>query len=123
LGQRVRLHKLAEDGRPTLISVYPEGYDVLTPGLFGGRPGGQARGGVYDPDGTLVRDCGPGELVKVTRPTEIVEIVLAGGAGYGDPRERDRALVERDVTLGLVTPEAAAAEYGWDKREAATKVA
>jgi len=34
-----------------------------------------------------------------------------GGAGYGDPRDRDPALVERDVREGRVTPEAAARFY------------
>ncbi|MBJ6127177.1 hydantoinase B/oxoprolinase family protein [Microvirga splendida] len=126
LGQRVRLRKLSADERPTLISVYPEGFDVLNPGLFGGKPGGAARGGLRDPSGNLVRDCGAGELVKVTHPDEIVEVVLAGGAGYGDPHERDRALVEQDVAFGFVTPAAAASEYGRTGRlaaDAASKVA
>jgi N-methylhydantoinase B len=32
---------------------------------------------------------------------------LPGGGGMGDPRERDPALVERDVADGLVGEEAA----------------
>jgi 5-oxoprolinase (ATP-hydrolysing)/N-methylhydantoinase A len=50
----------------------------------------------------------------VTRTDEIVEIVLAGGAGFGAPRERPREAVERDLRLGLVTPEGAARDYGYD---------
>ncbi|MCP8941016.1 hydantoinase B/oxoprolinase family protein [Alsobacter sp. SYSU M60028] len=113
LGQRVRLRKLSDDGQTTLVSVYPEGVNNPTPGLFGGLPGGSARGAVRDADGALLRDCGTGDLVSVTRPAEIVEVVLAGGAGYGDPAERDRAAVERDVAEGRVTPEAAARDYGY----------
>ena len=36
----------------------------------------------------------------------------AGGGGFGHPRERDRALVARDVAEGYVSPEVAASEYG-----------
>lgn len=37
---------------------------------------------------------------------------IAGGAGYGDPLERDPAAVLADVLDGKITPAAAAAEYG-----------
>jgi N-methylhydantoinase B len=37
---------------------------------------------------------------------------LPGGGGYGDPRERDAALVERDVADGLVSEAAARRLYG-----------
>jgi N-methylhydantoinase B/oxoprolinase/acetone carboxylase alpha subunit len=50
--------------------------------------------------------------VQIRGTEEIVEIVLAGGAGYGEPRERDRALVAQDVQRGLVTAEGAARDYG-----------
>ena len=36
---------------------------------------------------------------------QVVELVLAGGAGFGDPAERDQAAVARDLALGFVTPE------------------
>ncbi len=36
-----------------------------------------------------------------------------GGGGFGDPLQRDRALVERDVMDGVVSPEAASELYGW----------
>ena len=37
---------------------------------------------------------------------------IAGGGGYGDPLERDPALVAHDVANGKVSSEAAAAQYG-----------
>jgi N-methylhydantoinase B/oxoprolinase/acetone carboxylase alpha subunit len=42
------------------------------------------------------------------------EVLLesAGGGGYGDPRERDPALVARDVEQGLVSAAAAERAYG-----------
>lgn len=41
-----------------------------------------------------------------------------GGGGFGDPCERDRAAVARDVRDGVVSPEAAAEQYGWDESQA-----
>ena len=35
-----------------------------------------------------------------------------GGTGYGDPLDRDPALVERDVTKNLVSAEVARRVYG-----------
>lgn len=40
-----------------------------------------------------------------------VRVGTPGGGGYGDPRQRDPALVERDVALGYYTPEQAAALF------------
>lgn len=37
---------------------------------------------------------------------------IAGGGGFGDPRQRPRDRVQQDVRNGLVSPERAASEYG-----------
>jgi N-methylhydantoinase B len=50
----------------------------------------------------LVR-CGPGDVIHVVGP---------GAGGWGDPFERDPALVERDVRQGYVSKESAARDYG-----------
>ncbi len=121
LGVRTRLRKLYDDGLPMLVSVYPEGVGVASPGLFGGRPGGGVRGVVLDPQGAVVHDCGTGELVTLTATDRIVEVQLAGGSGYGDPMARERALVEQDVADDMVSPDAARREYGLDA--GATKAA
>ncbi|HSU04415.1 MAG TPA: hypothetical protein VLI93_02475, partial [Acetobacteraceae bacterium] len=73
--------------------------------------GGDVRGVVLDPAGNVVHDCGTGELVTLTRTDQIVEIQLAGGAGFGDPRQRAVELVERDVAEGYVSAEVANREY------------
>jgi 5-oxoprolinase (ATP-hydrolysing)/N-methylhydantoinase A len=120
LGQRVRVRKLHDDGLPTLAPLYPEGVHVATPGLFDGQPGAKAWGGVRNKAGTVLHDSGTGELVTLTRPDEIAEIVLCGGAGFGDPMERSLAAVARDLADGCISPEAAARDYGAVLREDGT---
>nr|WP_295463907.1 hydantoinase B/oxoprolinase family protein [Mesorhizobium sp.] len=41
-----------------------------------------------------------------------VQVKTPGGGGYGDPRERDRALVARDVAMGYYTPQEAETRFG-----------
>jgi 5-oxoprolinase (ATP-hydrolysing) len=113
LGVRTRLRKLYDDGLPTLASVYPEGVGVTVEGLHGGLPGGGVRGVVLDPAGNVTRDCGTGELVTLTRTDQIVEVQLAGGAGFGNPHDRSRELVEQDIAEGFVSPRAAERAYGY----------
>jgi N-methylhydantoinase B/oxoprolinase/acetone carboxylase alpha subunit len=38
-----------------------------------------------------------------------------GGGGFGDPLDRARETVRRDVEEGLISPEAARSLYGWDE--------
>jgi 5-oxoprolinase (ATP-hydrolysing) len=118
LGQRVRLRKLEDDGVATLMSLYPEGVNNPIPGLFGGKAGGGASGRVLDDKGAVIRDVGAGDLVEVRSVGEIVEVVLAGGAGYGDPSKRAGDAIARDVALDLVSREAAKWDYGLGMREA-----
>lgn len=44
---------------------------------------------------------------------DVVRLMTGGGGGYGDPAGRDPAEVAEDVVEGFVTPEHAAAAYGW----------
>ena len=112
LGQRIRFRKLDADGQTTLVSVYPEGVGNPTEGLFGGHAGGEARGIVTDPQGQVLHDCGTGDLVSLNNPEEIVEIVIAGGAGFGDPRQRKTDLVISDLANGLISKDTALRDYG-----------
>jgi 5-oxoprolinase (ATP-hydrolysing)/N-methylhydantoinase A len=116
LGQRVRFRKLFSDGLDTLLSIFP---DVLEhPGLFGGRAGSSGGARILDPSGATLQECGNGNLLTINRPDQIVEVVTAGGSGYGDPRQRDPAMVEKDVELGLITQEAVQRDYGQVVRNA-----
>jgi 5-oxoprolinase (ATP-hydrolysing) len=112
LGQRVRFRKLEDDGQTTLASIYPEGVKVDLPGLFQGQSGGGAFGGVRTLDGKRLKDCGTGDLVSLTSTEEVAEVILAGGAGFGDPLERSIDEIADDIANGYVTARAAAHDYG-----------
>jgi 5-oxoprolinase (ATP-hydrolysing) len=63
-------------------------------------------------DGKLVKDCGTGDLVSLTSTEEVAEIVLAGGAGFGDPLERPLDKVVDDLGNGYVTARVTSRDYG-----------
>ena len=89
-------------------------------GLFGGATGGLS--------GVWVRRAGERTLLTfpeafgVVSPSKFADVVVregdrvridsAGGAGYGEPAERDVELVLADVREGFVSAEAAMREYG-----------
>ena len=45
---------------------------------------------------------------------DIIRIVTGNGGGYGDPHERDREAVLKDVGSGYLTASRAAQAYGFD---------
>lgn len=77
-------------------------------GLFGGEEGGKGSVVIHrkatDGKRRGPKDLGPGDVLSILTP---------GAGGYGDPRERDRALVARDLREDRISPERAAAEYGF----------
>lgn len=75
-------------------------------GLFGGKEAETSR---YHVNGV------PLESSKITRRIEtndVVGIQTPGGGGYGDPLERDPAMVLADVVQEKITVESARDEYG-----------
>lgn len=111
LGQRLRIRKLYDDGSPTLVAVQPEGRFQAPPGVFGGMPGGRCRAVHVQGDGTSV-DVPMSGATTLRHPGEEVLMELTGGAGYGDPLDRDPESVLRDVAGGYVSINQAAVAYG-----------
>jgi N-methylhydantoinase B len=80
-------------------------------GLFGGQPG---RSALY------VLDPGTPEERRLSSKTPylplaegtLVWLQSAGGGGYGDPAEREHALIERDLRDGYITEDCAVSVYG-----------
>src|SRR5262245_11583029 len=112
LGQVVRVRKLADDGRPAYAGLFPDGVLTRTAGLFGGQPGGAVRGVLLDAADRVVTDYGVGSLVTLERPDQVLELRLAGGAGFGDPRERPLEMVQHDLDHGYVTGRGVTEDYG-----------
>jgi N-methylhydantoinase B len=54
----------------------------------------------------------PSKLTMTIRQGEVFRHEVAGAGGFGDPLERDPAAVARDVLNEVVSPAAAAADYG-----------
>jgi N-methylhydantoinase B len=80
-------------------------------GVFGGAGGANTRYSIVRTDGSVDVVGGrrpDGTHVSAKRSFDVVKgeclrIEAAGGGGYGNPRERDRARVEEDLRNGYVT--------------------
>ncbi|MBR0671457.1 hydantoinase B/oxoprolinase family protein [Neoroseomonas soli] len=77
-------------------------------GRDGGGEGATGWVGMNDANGTVLRTKGFQVIPKGRR----LLLKLPGGGGMGNPKERDPALVQRDVEDGLVSPETARTVYG-----------
>ncbi len=75
-------------------------------GLFGGREGGRCQF-VYSPG-----VAPPVRAQGFLESGQSVTIITPGAGGYGDPHERDRALVRRDLADGTVSAKVAREIYG-----------
>ncbi len=111
LAQRIVLGKRDDDGAPLFISIFPEGVGLDFTGLHGGEPGTRAHGQVRTDGGTIVRDCGTGELVTLETAGHLLEAVLTGGSGYGPPALRSDGALLADLEGGYVTVSSARAQY------------
>jgi N-methylhydantoinase B len=84
-------------------------------GLRGGLAGRRAAVTV---NGTAALSDPPGRAI--VGAGDVVSIVTAGGGGYGDPREREPALVEADLIDGKITEQQARESYARDEGRSAT---
>ena len=97
---------LADD---VLLSTSGDRHGSQPWGIAGGSPAGRStytvvRGGDSIPI--------PAISTVVLRKGDRFVVRLAGGGGYGDPRQRDRALVRADLAAGRISRNAAVACYG-----------
>ena len=109
-GQTVVIRNMGR--APLTISFLAERTRMAAPGIFGGLPGGlgsvKSNGSAINPKET--RQMMPGERIELSTP---------GGGGYGNPVQRSRASVLRDVEYGRVSPEQAREVYGVEHLDAA----
>ena len=109
LGGEYRLRY--EGTADALLNAAGEGLVVPPYGVDGGKPGALheysiVRNGSDLPLG--IRDTS----VRIA-PGDVLVCKSAGGGGYGDPRKRERNLVERDIEYGYITADAARSQYGF----------
>jgi N-methylhydantoinase B len=78
-------------------------------GLFGGGEGGRAR--FEFTEGVEL----PAKARAVIRDGQRVFITTPGAGGYGDPRQRDRDLVRRDLAEGRISLQTARDVYGLEE--------
>lgn len=74
-------------------------------GVCGGRPGALRK---YFINGEQIHPKGRYEMA----PGDVVELLEAGGGGYGEVSKRDRRSIEADIIEGYLTVAAAARDYG-----------
>ena len=80
-------------------------------GVKGGRAG-KSFEVVIDPGGPHEREVDALADAEPVKAGEVIRIRTTGGGGWGNPLERDPALVVRDVVWRKVSPAAALASYG-----------
>jgi N-methylhydantoinase B len=93
-----------------IISHRGERFASTPWGLAGGAPGGLGHAFILRRDGR--REDLPSKKMIVLEPGDQLWEYIAGGAGYGDPLDRDPELVLADVLDGKISRAAAGAAYG-----------
>jgi len=78
-------------------------------GLSGGEPGGLSRSFITTEGKTTPL---PGKVTMRIAKDTVITHEQAGGGGYGDPKQRDRALVREDVADGKISTAYARKHYG-----------
>jgi N-methylhydantoinase B len=92
------------------ISIHDDRWFVPPWGVNGGEPGQRARKILEKADGTRTIVGNKVEDVRVEEGDQL-HFITWGGGGWGDPLERDPALVGKEIVQGLVTAKGALA-YG-----------
>jgi N-methylhydantoinase B len=93
-----------------MVSHRGERFASVPWGLHGGAPGRSAHAFILRKDGS--REALPSKKMIVLHPGDQLWEYIAGGAGHGDPLDRDPGLVLGDVLDGKVSPESAREIYG-----------
>ena len=83
-------------------------------GLFGGMDGTLNEIILYYPDGQKVVPNNKDLIEGVPKGT-LYHQLAGGGGGYGDPVKRDRAILQREVRNGVISAEAAKADYAYEE--------
>jgi len=103
------VRELRFTGEEAIMQVRSDRRKFPPYGLEGGEPGSPSNN-ILNPGSTQVQL--PTKLTMPIKHGDLLRHNLAGGGGYGDPMQRDPALVLEDVLDGKLSIERAAATYG-----------
>ena len=95
---------------PGKIAIHDDRWLVPPWGVNGGLPGARARKILEKPDGSQRIVGNKVEDLEV-EADDVLHFITWGGGGWGDPLDRDPALIVKEIEQGLVTVTGAAA-YG-----------
>jgi N-methylhydantoinase B len=95
---------------PGTVSIHDDRWFTYPWGVNGGQPGTRARKILEKPDGTRTIIANKLDSLDVEKD-DVLHFITWGGGGWGNPLERDPALVGKEIRQGLVTP-AGARAYG-----------
>lgn len=87
---------------PGEMSLHDDRWLTYPWGVCGGLPGGRSRKEIHRIDGSVEILRPKCDHIKV-EPGDLLLFCTWGGGGWGDPYERDPALVALEVDRGLVT--------------------
>ncbi|WP_028956901.1 hydantoinase B/oxoprolinase family protein [Sulfitobacter sp. 20_GPM-1509m] len=99
-----------------------EGHEFDIQAMFdrGAHPARGSRGGLDGAPTTIAQDDGTPMRVKgkqfVPHGRKVV-MAFPGGAGYGDPKARDKAMIRTDLARGYISAESAMRDYGLSETE------
>lgn len=116
LGQRVSVRKLeGHDDTAAMIAIWPEGLTFVNDGFAGGLAGGPTTIELENPDGTIDRAGVGGIAHDLTDAHTVISLVMPGGAGFGDPKQRSRYAIQEDLKDEYVSEATAASIYGFER--------
>jgi N-methylhydantoinase B len=86
------------------------------------HPARGRRGGAAGAPTTIAQDDGAsmqGKGKQFVPHGRLVVMAFPGGAGYGDPSDRSKSLIKRDLARGYITAETARTAYGLSEADIA----
>ena len=92
------------------LATYGDRFVFAPPGIFGGQPGDRAASYVLRKGKQI--QIGSKQSFALEKD-DVLVMLTGGGAGYGDPLERARHLIEQDLDQGLIRPATARRVYGF----------
>ena len=104
------IHMIYRFLEPGTISIHDDRWFVPPWGVNGGEPGKRARKILEKADGSQQIVANKIDNIPVAEGDKL-HYITWGGGGWGDPLDRDAALVGKEITQGLVTV-AGAKSYG-----------